>query len=95
MIDGDGHIGKTKPVICLFGTKMACDAFRRFVKTFCESKANTCKHNNIFSIKYSGPYAIQIMQKLYGNNPKFYLDRKYELANKICKFPLANDSGIN
>lgn len=95
MIDGDGHIGKKRPIISLFGTKMACDSFRRFVKAFCNSEANTCKHNNIFTIRYSGKYAIQIMQKLYGNNPKFYLDRKYELANKFCNFALADDSGIN
>jgi hypothetical protein len=94
MIDGDGHIGKKKPSIGLFGTKMACESFQRFVKVFCKSKAKVCKHGNIFSLRYAGPYAIQIMQKLYGNNPKFYLDRKYALANKFCNFALAHDSGI-
>lgn len=91
MIDGDGHIGKTRPVVSLFGTKMACDAFSRFVSTFCDSSVNTCKHNNIFSIRYSGYYAVQIMQKLYGSSPKFYLERKYELALKHMNEPIDSD----
>jgi len=100
MIDGDGCLSQSRapyryPIVYFCGSHGACEAFRVFVKTFCESKANVRKSKNIFNISYSGPYAIQIMQKLYGNNPKFYLDRKYELANKFCNFPLADDSGIN
>ena len=100
MVDGDGFIStnnpkRTYPVIGLCGSKLACEGFKEFVSLFCESKANVRPSENIFNISYGGKYAIQIMQKLYGNNPKFYLDRKYELANKFCNFPLADDSGIN
>ena len=95
MIDGDGCISKDGKSIGLCGTRDTCDLFRRFVKTFCKSEATVRKHSNIFTIRYGGPYAIEVMQKLYGNNPKFYLDRKYELANKFCNFAIADDSGIN
>lgn len=100
MIDGDGCLSQSSapyryPVVSFCGSYGACESFRAFVNTFCKSKAKANKRKNIYQISYSGKYAIQIMQKLYGNNPKFYLDRKYELANKFCNFPLADDSGIN
>lgn len=93
MIDGDGFVSSGKrAVIGLCGTKETCTGFKIFVSEFCESKANVYKSGPIFGISYSGKYAIQIMQKLYGNNPKFYLDRKYELANKFCNFNLADNN---
>jgi len=96
MIDGDGHIAKDgRGMIQLCGTKATCDAFGSFVRSFCGATSKSRAHHNIFIINFYGKYAIQIMQKLYGNNPKFYLDRKYALANKFCNFPLADDSGIN
>jgi len=96
MVDGDGFVSsRERAAIGLCGTMDTCAGFKAFVSEFCESKANVYKNGPIFGISYSGKYAIQIMQKLYGNNPKFYLDRKYELANKFCNFPLADDSGIN
>jgi len=95
MVDGDGFVSSGKrAAIGLCGTIDTCTGFKAFVSEFCESKANVYRNGPIFAISYSGKYAIQIMRKLYGNNPKFYLDRKYALANKFCNFPLADDNII-
>ncbi len=99
MIDGDGCLSQSRvpyryPIVHFCGAKATCDGFRQFVSSFCESKANVRPAENIFNISYGGKYAIQIMKVLYGNNPKFYLDRKYELANKFCNFALADNSEI-
>ena len=95
MVDGDGYICKTSPIITLCGTIDTCNSFSRFVSCFCDSQASVIPNKNIFRVTYNGRYAKQVINKLYGNNPKFYLDRKYELANKFCNFALADDSGIN
>lgn len=95
MIDGDGCISGVKfPEIALCGTKETCEAFKRFVSKFCKSKANVNASKSIYSIRYSGKHAVKIMEKLYGNNPKFYLDRKYELANRFCNFDAAKNMEI-
>lgn len=101
MVDGDGHIGSVKrktgyefPIISLCGTKSTCEKFKNFVSTFCDSKVKVRPKQSISTIMYTSKYAIQIMKKLYGNNPKFYLDRKYELANRFFNFDLADNDEI-
>lgn len=86
MVDGDGYIGKGRPEIDLCGTRDVCEGFMNFAREICKSKSNVTKHGPIFRIRYANESAKIIMNELYGKNPSFYLERKFELFKKVYKF---------
>lgn len=93
MIDGDGSIfirdvGKTKnyPGIGLCGTKETCEYFRSYCLQICSFKANVNKHSSIFNIYIGGVAAIKIASQIYGDNPSFFLQRKFDVFNKMLNF---------
>lgn len=87
MIDGDGWVNtdKTygKPYVGLCGSKDAVYAFAKWARKNCESTAKPCKDGNIYKTSIYGTHAIVLLKKLYGNDPKYFLDRKYEVAKKF------------
>jgi len=87
MIDGDGWVNTDKyygkPYVGLCGSKDAVFAFAEWVRKNCESMAKPCKDGNIYKTSIYGTQAIVLLKKLYGNDPKYFLDRKYEVAKKF------------
>lgn len=93
MIDGDGSVfirdvGRTKnyPGIGLCGTKETCEYFRSYCLQICSFKAKVNKHSSIFSIYIGGVAAIKIAPQIYGNNPSFFLQRKFDVFSQMINF---------
>lgn len=88
MVDGDGGVyfgnGKYKyPQIMLCGSYGSVKGFEDYVKQICATKASTVKSGSIYRFSSAGKYAVEIIKHLYGGDPVYFLDRKYETAKII------------
>ncbi len=87
IMDGDGSISYNKADkswhVRLFGNEAIVRGFCNFLSQFVNSKATVRRHKTIFEIQYVGNrLASAILQVLYAN-ATIYLDRKYDLAQKV------------
>jgi len=82
MIDGDGCISvdKTRGLsLYLCGGSIDCvKAFEEWVKSKTNSTANTYKRPTAYYFSIGSRHAVKIVNELYGGNPKYALNRKYE-----------------
>ncbi len=90
IIDGDGSIclkENKHAILSIVGTFSVVDGFLKFAKQFCDTKISprhSSKTNkNTYSASLSCRNARLILGELYGGNPIFYLDRKYEKAMSL------------
>lgn len=91
MIDGDGTVridadGYFKVILC--GSMPCMRAFEKWAKANSCSKGTICKDGNIGKFSLAGKPAKEIAEKLYGNNPKYYLERKAKVAEKALGIKL-------
>lgn len=88
MVDGDGCVclrGKHASV-SIIGTRSVVQGFLDFAKSICGTKTNPCKRpgsENTYTAALSCRNARLVLTELYGGNPKYFLDRKYEKAMSI------------
>lgn len=87
MIDGDGSViapGHKKykhSQIRLFGSIGSVSAFKEYIEdNVCKVTSSIHKHSSIFSFTTTGVIANKVIENLYGGNPKYALNRKYESA---------------
>ena len=84
-IDGDGYIGTVKKDNNIYARFGICGT-ENFILTCCEKlnwKQNKLrKSGKIYVMEWQGKYAKQYVNDLY-DNAKIYLDRKYEIVNKM------------
>ena len=87
MVDGDGSViapGHKKykhSQIRLFGSIGAVSAFKKYIEdNICKVTSSIHKHSSIFSFTTTGVIANKVIKDLYGGNPKYALNRKYESA---------------
>jgi len=84
MIDGDGsvHVDKRGNLsISLCSGSLECiNKFEQWVKSICSTKASVLKikDTNCFSFSISNSFAVKVANELYGNNPRYALDRKID-----------------
>jgi len=85
VIDGDGWVYDRKgvPHIGLCGSFDIVTAFMEWASKINGSKCTVRKSVNIFRISYERNMAIPIINAIYGDNPNYYLDRKYQVAKKF------------
>lgn len=91
MVDGDGSIRIDKDGTLRFslcGSKEAVYAFSEWAKTKCETKASPRQRGNIYIFDISANMAKKVCAALYGNNPKYYLERKAKVAEKALGIKL-------
>jgi len=91
MIDGDGSVrickdGYLKIMLC--GSKPCIEAFSKWVQANSCSRGTIHKDENIYKVQMSGQPAREIAAKLYGNNPRYYLERKAKVAEKVLGIKL-------
>lgn len=81
-IDGDGSISVVKGTLRLglCGSFDSMSLFLKWVKNNCETKCSVVKHSSIFRVFLSGANAIKIARLLYADNPRYFMDRKYQAA---------------
>lgn len=89
MIDGDGCISvdKTRGLsLYLCSGSIDCiKAFERWVKSRTDSTANTHRRPSAYYFGISSRHAVKIVNELYGGNPKYVLNRKYEKAKPFIE----------
>jgi len=82
MIDGDGciQVEKTRGIsLNLCSGSIDCiKAFEQWVKSKTDSLANAYKAPSAYYFRVNGKHAVKIVNELYGGNPKYALNRKYE-----------------
>ncbi len=91
MIDGDGSVridadGYFKVILC--GSIPCMKAFEKWAKANSCSKGSICVEGNIGKFSLAGKPAKEIAEKLYGNDPKYYLERKAKVAEKALGIKL-------
>lgn len=87
MVDGDGSLfapGYKKykhSQIRLYGSIGSVSAFKKYIEdNICETKSSIHKHYSIFRFSISGVVADKVIAHLYGGNPTYALNRKYDSA---------------
>lgn len=87
MVDGDGSVVAPGHKKCkysrvkLFGTIQSVSAFKKYIdENVCKTTSSIHKHSSIFMFSTTGMVANKIIENLYGGNPKYALNRKYESA---------------
>lgn len=86
MFDGDGSIyAINKPIISLVGNNKSVELFKNWCTNYIESTAKIRKHTTADAYYYTIGHkkARRILEIIYGNNPKYYLDRKYNLYKEL------------
>ena len=59
------------------------DGFRAYLSRFVSSRATVRPHSSIYAISYVGTALPQTVARVLYDNATVYLDRKYELAQKL------------
>jgi len=87
MVDGDGSVVAPGHKKCkysrvkLFGTIESVSAFKKYIdENVCKTTSAIHKHSSIFMFSTTGVVANKIIENLYGGNPKYALNRKYDSA---------------
>lgn len=90
MVDGDGsviapgHKNYKHSQIRLYGSIDAVSAFKKYIEdNICQTISSIHKHASIFRFAISGVVAIKVIAHLYGDNPSYALDRKYDSAKIV------------
>lgn len=97
MVDGDGSIvrhpgQREKWHIVLVGSKPCTEAFADWASSKCGSVAKVTPKVNIWSWTVGGLAAPQLLaRELYGGS-MVYLDRKYQLAQRLMALPVLHRS---
>jgi len=87
MVDGDGSVVAPGHKKCKYSRVKLCgsigsvSAFKKYIDdNVCKTTSSIHKHSSIFIFSATGVVANKIIENLYGGNPKYALNRKYESA---------------
>lgn len=89
VFDGDGSIGYINRVVNpywyvhLCGTQPIVEGFREFISQFVTSRATVRPHGSVFAVNYGGTNLPRTVARILYDGATVYLDRKYELAQKL------------
>lgn len=90
MVDGDGSVfapgykNYKHSQIRLYGSIGAVSAFKKYIEdNVCKTISSIHKHSSIFRFSISGVVASKVITHLYGGNPVYALNRKYDSAKIV------------